>query len=225
MRIFKNIIIPFFIIHYCILAQPTKGSFVFGGNLGFHIESRDTMNMGTKFDGSSSIIEIDIGPRFGYYFSDHSLIGISIGYSWSKYENMHDANSENSTSQKYSLKYIDPYLRFSYYFSEYWGVFTDLSIYYYWGTAEYSLYHGNSTIAYETYNSDITRYSLWISPGFAFNLSNRVSIEATISILSASKTSSELTSPQVNYPPRIEDGNFFFSLNLSTFRLGVNIIL
>ena len=216
----------FFYFSFCsVLAQPTKGSIVLGGNLGFHIGSRDTMNYGTQYDGSSSISVIDVGPRLGYSLSEHLMIGIAVGYYWSKYQNTHNASSEISTSDKYSLKYFGPYMRIDYYFSEYWGVFSDLSVYYYWGASEYSLYHGTSSYAYETYIFDKTRTSLYINPGIVFNLNNRISMEVSTSILTAYKATSELSSPQVPDPPRIEDSYLDLSLNLNTLKLGLNIIL
>jgi hypothetical protein len=225
MNTFKSVSIIIFITISFVTAQPTKGSLFLGGTIGIKGASLDTTNFGKDYDGSSSMMRIDIAPRVGYYVSEHLAIGISVGYLWSKGDNTHNDNSVQSTSYKYSLLYIDPYLRFSFYFSDYWGVFTDLLLYYHWGTEEYSLYHGQANYASDTYTYDINEYSLIINPGIAFNLSNRVSLEASISIFTAFRTSLELTAPQLLDSPRTQESYFNFSLDLSTIKLGVNVLL
>jgi hypothetical protein len=207
------------------LAQPTVGSCVIGGTIGFSGGSRDSSNFGPEINGSSSIMLLDIAPRIGYYTSEHIMNGISIGYVLYKKNNIHNDNIVTSTSSKEKYIYLNPYLRFSWYFSEYWGIFSDLSLYYQWGTSEYSLYHGRSTVAYETYKADLTKYSMQIRPGIAFNLSNRISLEASASFIYLSKMSIELTSPQIPNPPNVEGDYFDISLDLTNFRLGISVVL
>jgi hypothetical protein len=56
-------------------AQPVKGSFTIGGTLMYSSNSTSITDTQTEIDGEYTRTGINIGPKIGFYVSDHFMLG------------------------------------------------------------------------------------------------------------------------------------------------------
>lgn len=164
-------------------SQLQKGNILIGGGLGVSKSKSEASYPGYIYTYKTT--SFDITPRIGYFLSNRSAIGLEPGYSFSKYES--GTNPQAMAITKTSTASIKPFYR--YYFP-----IGDKVAFYLHARAGVSFGKGSITNSYfdtnsgtvtkQTQKSDIFGQQVSVSPGVAFFLSPKWSIESIVTALS-----------------------------------------
>lgn len=145
-------------------------------------------------------LNIKFIPEFGYNFTDKMAAGISLGISHTgKYK---QGKYESPATNTYA---ISPFLRYTALKRDQGSLFID-------GGVSYSWYK----ISGENLKSNSLEIGL--RPGFAFNVSNKVSLISKFGFLGYDNQ--KITSGKGEYKQRTNSDTFSFNLNLNNIQFG-----
>jgi outer membrane protein W len=164
------------ILPFKAFSQISQGSIVVGGSLGLSVEKEKTKSNGNTEDGPTSST-FKILPDVEYFISDNLSIGLGIGYSFNK-------STEDQGLTEYTYKtgtfYLNPYLK---------KYFTLGDKAYFWGQAQIGMGFGTRTTEAKTGNittsvdNDFSSLAIGITPGFRFDVTERIGLEAGIGFI------------------------------------------
>lgn len=145
-----------------------NAQFVAGGSIGFSTSGGTTENNGNKTDNTSTST-FTFSPMAGKFFSDNFLGGIKLGISSTNT----DKPSVNTTTSESHFG-LTPFARYYALRVNKFSVF---------GQAELGIGFGSEKTKVNgttTYNPKTSTFSLMVFPGIAYDLSDKVELEAAI---------------------------------------------
>jgi hypothetical protein len=189
----------------------TTGKFWLGGNVGFGSTIVEDAIRNTSYS---------ILPEFGHILSEHWAIGVNVGYSYSETTNYIDiptiSNDFSYSYTRYNIVNstnnfsIAPFVRYSFLKGSIGNLFVDGRVGYTYGrqiVEETDYTTGRETEAHTV--------EIGFCPGVAINLSNHVAITGKFGFFGYQHSKED--EQNVDY--------FGFSINMSRFQIGVNIVL
>ena len=175
----KKILLLTITITVCTIsnAQFEKGQKILGGSIGFNLiqaHNDSTVNYPVKTNTTA----ININPSIAWAKKSNRLegFGIVFGYNGNKQKNMPSSSELKSNAFSFGINYFNTYYK---------KLATDFYVFINW----------NNSVTYTTAKSDVnyyfpyfgpyTRYSAFnintsLNPGFAYKISNRFLLEATL---------------------------------------------
>ncbi len=159
-----------------VFSQISSGSLVVGGAFSLSL-SKDKTEEGSNTEDGPSRTNFSLIPDVEYFLADNLSVGIGIGYTLNKSKT---ENSISETISKNGMFTISPYLKK--YFS-----LGDRA--YFYGQAQASLGFGKTTIETKSGSTTVTTernssmFSIGVIPGFRYDISDKVGLEAGIGFL------------------------------------------
>lgn len=171
----RNLVILLIIaaIPFKAFSQLSQSSIVIGGSFGFSVEKEKTKVGSNTNDGPTSST-FTILPDVEYFIGDNLSVGLGIGYNFNK-STEEDGNIE--TTYKTGVFYFSPYLK---------KYFTLGDKAYIFGKAQLGMGFGTYTTEVKMNNvttstdSDFSSLNIGITPGFRFDVTERIGLEAGI---------------------------------------------
>lgn len=196
-------------------AQYSAGSLSVGGSFMLWFQNPKTETSNQTIDGTKTT-DFTILPSVEYFFADDLSVGAGIGYDLNRQKTV---NGTTTTTNKTGIFYFEPFVRKYFkmgdrfcFFGQ--GGFT-------WGTgnftSEVSNSNTNTTVSTKYARSS---FSIGISPGISFSVSDKVTLESSFGFLGYMGTSNETGTNQKD-----KTSNFGIQLNPSTIALGIRIFL
>lgn len=188
----------------------SQGSISVGGEFYLWFQNPKTVSNGQTTDGTKTT-SFTLLPSAEYFVAEDVSLGLGIGYDMTRYK---QTNGDIERDGKF---YIMPYAR------KYFKMGDKLDIF---GEANLSLGLGNDVFETKAGNSTITTkyastsFSIGISPGLSYHLSDKVALESTFGFFGYSGTSVETGSNT-----KSKTNNFGLQLNSSTITFGVRFFL
>lgn len=184
----KTFVIIAFIISTISTNAQEAGKMWIGGSLGGQY---------SKQGKDANLKSFNIGPEFGYILSDKLGVGIELNFGYGKAESQSSFIDESSLwmtkSENRNRDYsINPFIRYSFLKGKHGAIFLDGGLHYGYSfnkastiTAYYSLPLGMTAPTVMEYLNEtkIHSYGIGFRPGFALNLSEKVSFIGKVGIL------------------------------------------
>jgi len=152
-----------------LMAQPKPNSFFAGGSFRLYTEKDKNKDGGTTTEDLSRT-SFNIYPDAGYFLSDKFAVGAEIGLGTQTAKN---PNSTYNTKQSQTRFNFTPYARY-YFINQKFGLFAEWSM---------GIAFGNIKEYYTTAPTDKTKttnFSLGVSPGMYYSVSDHLMLESTI---------------------------------------------
>jgi len=198
-------------------SQEQKGKFFIGGlaEISFYNEESE----GDIDYRKSNSIRWSTGLPFGFFVSDHILIGLSPGFSRNNSSTEFVSSYSDGTQENESILYtIGPFVRGYFNISEKVDFFLDWDAVFGIGTESSYRYYLNSGTNTQT-NGKTTIFSTGISPGISVQLSKWLFMDASIGRIGYGLNRYK---PD-NKSDADEERKFnSFSFNFNTFRFGLS---
>lgn len=180
----------------------------------FSVNTRQNENFYENNKTSRDVFSFGIAPKIGYAISDDLILGLGIGYNYSKSDVEHDQALIVYLSKSNSLS-IFPYIK------KFIPV-TEKFAFHLQGEASYSTgsitYEDNDTI--DTYDSDHESYFVGIRPGINYKLTNNILIQASFGSLGYDYVTQESDSTE-----RSKASSFGLNLSSSSLFFGMTVLL
>jgi hypothetical protein len=174
----KHAILPIVFLCLCIasFSQVEKGKINFGGNIGFNMTKEDTRTA-DSITSQSTVRSFTILPMADYFLTEKIAVGIRTGVNFSKTE----TPGIEPDKMIRSVYVVNPFGR--YYLWKYGssnglfavagavGIFADASLNV--GFGKEKQYTGSDVVS-----ANIRNFSIGVSPGVFYYLTNRFSFEA-----------------------------------------------
>ncbi len=164
-----------FVLFLSLITVMVNAQFFIGGSLNLNFNASKTTTNGTTDQGAATT-GFGLSPEAGYFVSDNIAFGLGLGYSMNRSNNRNDP-ATISSSGTFS---INPFAR--YYALE----LGDLDLFIEGGI---NLGFGSS----RTKTGDVTsdgpktlNVSFYVMPGFSYDLSDRIALEASFGSLAFS---------------------------------------
>ena len=208
----KLLIVAFLVIYGTSVAQETdtkriipKGSWTIGGNLGFSANNSE-FSRELEDDIERKNHTYSLLPKIGYTISENLIIGLGLGYSFSK----DDINDDNSKTNSYNFT---PYIR------KHYGIGQNLSLFIQ-GEGNYEIAKQKNTNS----NYENTSKSLFIGfrPGLNYFISKKVALETTIVSFGYKHRTSEVTGSDNS---KTDTNSFNFNIDSANLNFGVIVFL
>lgn len=197
-------------------AQLSQGSIVVGGEFSFKISNSKTEQGSNNYDGPV-YTRFSIMPDAEYFFAENFSVGLGIGYAFDK-KKTETSNSE--TIDKSGIFSISPSLKKYFPLGDKAFFYGKLSTEFGFGkeTNEYKV--GPITTSTEE-NSTI--FSIGIIPGFRYNITDRVGLEAGVGYFGFSNSTNK--SGSGNNKKKDISNSFNFSIIPNSLSLGIRYML
>ncbi|WP_333818594.1 outer membrane beta-barrel protein [Ohtaekwangia sp.] len=192
----------------CSFAQLAKGNLQLGGSLSYTNQKNDQYDYYPGLPYSIKSTSFALSPRAGLFFSDKSVVGLSL--SFTSTTNTSEFSGLDKNQSKNSLFSITPYYRHYKSLGEHAAFF----------------FQGDASIGFGKYKPegasyDTFYYGVGVRPGVALFLSEKWALEATYGSLSYQST---------KYTPDGSDNNrtsnsFGLNLNWLTLAFGVQYFI
>jgi len=178
------------------IAQTNKGKFLLTGTLG--ISSNTQYSNNNNYDQYGNLIsttstkftstQFSIIPKFGYFIVNNLALGLGIGYSG--YTTKNDNNSNKVTNNSITL---NPFGRYYLGINDKFKFFGELGF-----GLSYGKYH-NPGYSQNYQDNNSRGLNIYLSPGFAFFPSDKVSIELSINGINFQSFNSNTNATTGNY--------------------------
>lgn len=184
-----------------------KGTWVVEGGFSIFSENREITN---DINSTNDIVRFSIMPRLGYTLSDNLVLGLGIGYSYSKLEHSNERNELISLSKTNSISFT-PYLKKFFPLSD--NLALNLQ-------AETSYERGKRETTNNSFSNDTDYFFIGLRPGVNYSMSDNFLLQASFGSLGYSNYRMETNDV-------IQEKSNSFGLNLGTSSLlfGVLILL
>lgn len=210
-------------------AQIPKGTKMIGTRLNYNQYKSDNSTVGNA--GTTTNVNTNKGfsglVNGGYFIKDNLVVGLVVGYGnqFSEYSNTtpgmnSTSNSNSSSSTTFSVGLYGRIYKMMK--DNKIGFFGNMDVLYSSGKSntEY-VYSNNLYVNTQTSKGDITGYSLSLSPGVVYFITDRIGLEASYGNLSFRNQTTESTYNDGRTGTDIVNGiNFNFSV--SSLNVGVN---
>jgi len=157
-------------------AQLSQGSIVVGGNLSFSAGSSKTEYSNSTVDGPKTV-NFSIMPNAEYFLTENFSAGIGMGYSLVK-NTSKSTNTE--TVNKTGSFQISPFVRKYFPLGDKAFFYGQVGADFGFGKTTNESKTGNITVSSESKNQQI---SLGITPGFRYNVTEKIGLEAGIGFI------------------------------------------
>lgn len=166
-----------FLVQLNSYSQTSQGSIVVGGEISLTTSNNKTEHDNHTSDGPVRT-HFSLIPDIEYFLTDNLSAGIGIGYSIDKYKN---DNSVTETVQKDGLFVMTPYLKKYFPMGDRAYIFGEAQLGLGFGKEVDESTTGGVTI--KTTDAKHSYVSIGIVPGFRFNVSQKVGLEAGIGFI------------------------------------------
>ncbi len=190
-------IVSSFVTH----AQINKGAILIGGSFGYITTNNNQAN------NTFSYSNTNISPRFSYAIGQNSLIGVKIGFAYSKTKSLNNNYSTNTSfgTNLFWRKYFSIKNKLGWYTELQGGIGKTIS---------------KTTFSSSTTKNKSTNYSIGAIPGLFFQAAPRLQVTADFGGVNYSHSSYK------NSIGNTTDNSNTFGISLfSSFTVGVDFIL
>ncbi|WP_289056110.1 hypothetical protein [Carboxylicivirga marina] len=191
------------ILPILISAQGQIGVRELNGNFIYSLSDQEDVNHYIQEIVESNRHYLDINSKIGWFITEHSVLGLGVGFEYMKIEN--------------SNKYKDYLLSLSPYFRNYQKISDKL---FYTTTIEMSIGIGKEQNNPETIK-EIASLALTARPGLSYFLSDKWALTTHFGYITYKKTNKEVSKGMEDEHPKLNDTDFGISFNMNSFRLGV----
>ncbi|HEX3010358.1 MAG TPA: outer membrane beta-barrel protein [Bacteroidales bacterium] len=169
----KKSIIVLFIAFISINAfSQSQGSLVVGGAFSLTMEKNKTEQGSNTTDGTS-YTNFKFTPDLEYFLSESLSAGAGIGYSLEKT----NWNNSNDHVEKTGMFYLAPYLKKYFAVGDRAAFFGKAQLLFGFGKETDEQKVGGVTVSTDT---KLRNFSIGITPGFKYDISNKVALEAEV---------------------------------------------
>lgn len=183
---------------FSLMAQPKPNSFFAGGSIRFYSEKDKSNDGGTTTENYNRTI-LNFYPEAGYFLSDKFAVGAEIGLRTQTANYPHSTYNTKQTQNEFSFT---PFARY-YFINQKFGLFCEGSM---------GIALGKNKSFYTTsptFESKTTNFSLGVSPGIYYSVTDHLMLESTIGWVGFS-------SEKYKYSDNSTDTYNDFSLDFST---------
>jgi len=191
------------IIPMAISAQGQAGVKVLEGNVRYSLSNSEDFNLYYLQTNEYKNQHFNINPKMGWFVSESSVLGVGIGYSFSKYE--------SESEYKEHLFSINPYFR------NYQKITDKL---FYTTTIDLAFGFGKESNE-DYYTSNLFTYSLNTRPGLSYFLSDKWALKTNFGSLFYQRTNKKITEGVEDKQPKLKDTDFGFNFSMDSFSLGI----
>ncbi|MEQ9300154.1 MAG: hypothetical protein RIF33_16390 [Cyclobacteriaceae bacterium] len=199
-------------------AQFEKGGKQVGGVLSaFQNQSKNGFTTSDGFIRSteSTVTEIQILPRLGFFVNDNISVGFGLGYSRISSSSTQVAVNE----QTFDTKSVTSTLQVVF-FSRFHKSISDDFSFFIQPTATGSF--GSSLVGTDDpLEADVLGYGIGVSPGFVFMVSEKFGLEATFGRLGYSRQTQTFEESDTDDAIKNINTNYGIDISLRTFELGL----
>ena len=198
---------------YTNTMAQSQGSISLGGEFFMWFENPKTVNNNQTVDGPKTT-QFTLLPSFEYYVMEDLSLGLGIGYDMTRKKGV---SGNITTTDKWGVFYFQPYLRKYIKLGDHLNFFGEGNVSLGFGKHVYETSAGNITNSNKySYSS----YSIGLSPGVLYHLSDKVALESTFGFLGY-QGSSEETGPDT----KNKTNDFGLKLNTSTITFGIRFFI
>jgi hypothetical protein len=201
-----------------VQAQLDQGTKYLGGNfnLGFGSSSN---KVGSETTDGPKTFNFGITPTLGFFMQDNLMLGLGIGYSSSSMTTKGDGVTEPD-EQKVSTGMFDisPFVRYYMMPTEKMGFFVNAGFGVGFGKMKDEVTMGGTTTTDEM---KLSAFSVGVTPGVVFFISEKVAFEATFGGLIYSSSKATYTINDTDFEDKTSD--FGLEINPANFTFGVAI--
>ncbi len=189
------------ILPMVLSAQRQKGVKVLEGNVSYYLSNSEDFDLYSLETDKYKSQQFSISPKIGWFISESSVLGVGLGYNFTKYESLSES--------KVNLFSISPYYR------NYKKITEKL---FYTTSVELALGYGKESSSQE---ATIVTYGFNVRPGLSYFLSDKWTLKANFGSLYYQETTRKITEGVDNMEPKLKDTDFGFNLNMESFSLGI----
>lgn len=200
-------------------------SLIGSASFSFRDSERESINSRTSesrlnFESDSEVFLINLSPQLGYAIHKNLVIGLGIGYGYSKNEsNAVRDNGETSFSESNSESLdLFPFIRL-------YKPVGNIVFFFIQGEARYSKgWSDSKTTNSEPFSGERNEFFIGVRPGFTIFLSKNFALETNIGTLGYTSGSNESDGSNIDLVREQDTDSkvFDFSLNSSNLRFGVS---
>jgi len=185
-----------------------NGQVFFGGNIGFNYNGGSNSVGGTSTDQTSTTI-FTFSPMGGYFLSDKFAIGAQINISTNKVNIPGDGYVATSTTNLETSYGLSPFIRYYALTINKFSIFGQ-------GYIALSLGSNSSTTGgVKTDGPSSTEFGFGIIPGISFDLTSKISLEATINLLNLGYTYNVSSLTTNGIENKNSTSNFYFGAGVN----------
>jgi hypothetical protein len=162
-------LILFTLLSVCAIAQPSKGTFLVGGNFSATFGKNEYSFPGADYESKSNTFSFS--PRAGYFVADNFLLGLSLPLYFTKSETTSGGLGGGQTTNESSSNSvgIGPFLRYYIPVNEKFFVLTEAGYFLAWQ-------HYESKVPYPSEGDDKIK-QIKIGAGLAYFVNKNVAVE------------------------------------------------
>ncbi|MFS4468635.1 outer membrane protein [Maribacter sp. 2210JD10-5] len=193
-----------------------KGTWNLGGN--FSLSFSNNQNENESFFNENKNFSFTFLPNLGYTVKDNFIVGLGLGYGYTKSENLGNNNGEVTSS---SLNEFDTFIVFPY-IRTYWPVHKNLA-FYIQAEGRYDFVkfkNQDRLLELEGPQRTTNQIFLGIRPGITFFISDKLALETSLGSLGYRK--SYFSFDNDNSERTSDSSAFNFSLNSSDLLFGLS---
>ncbi|WP_439185911.1 hypothetical protein [Carboxylicivirga taeanensis] len=191
------------IIPMAISAQGQTGIKVLEGNVRYSLSDSEDYSLYNYQTNEYKSQHFNINPKIGWFVSESSVLGVGIGYRFSKYE--------SRSESKEHIFSINPYYR------NYQKITDKL---FFTTTIDLALGFGQESNE-DYYTADLFTYSLNARPGLTYFISDKWALKTNFGSLFYQRTNKKITEGVEDKQPKLKDTDFGFNFSMDSFSLGV----
>ncbi|MEQ9262242.1 MAG: outer membrane beta-barrel protein [Owenweeksia sp.] len=197
------------------IAQPLSNHLYLGGSIGF-TSDKTTISQGNTSVELPKTTTYNLSPAIGYTLRDNILLGVRMGISGSKTEDIDNGSGDKFTTRSNTAG-AEIFGRYYFPLSERFFFYPDLGIGFYSTKSEFE--SNGVTLEGDPSNT----FRMGVTPGFAFYPTTHWGIELSAGFIGFSTTSS--TNDGADPDIETTSGNFDFLLNMASVNIGISYLL
>ncbi|WP_299521603.1 outer membrane beta-barrel protein [Winogradskyella sp.] len=190
-----------------------KGSFIFEGDFSVNTQNNELSLEGSQ-DSDSEQFNFSLAPKIGYAIDDNLILGLGLGYGYSKFESTPFSNQLNATNESTSNSFsFFPYVK------KFFPVGKKLAFH---AQGEVRFTFGNTSFENgDDIERDTDSNAIFIGfrPGFNYEITNNILIHANFGSLGYTRFKNEGENDFEQ-----ESESFRFDLGTSTLQFGFALV-
>ena len=215
----------FITIAFVAAAMFAQAQFFVGGSLGLTStsakETEKIGNVSSTFDGEKQFT-FNITPSVGFMFNENMGVGLDFGIDLTNITYPKGTNggwgvpvaADETLKIKQTSFLIAPYFRYVFAEIDNFKFYADARISYMSAKPKLTISSDNQTTEYTGYK--VSKFGIGIVPGMAYMLTDNISMNCQLNVLSLYFTSTSDTVTDTDYEDTVKTNEFGFGINEAT---------